>query len=146
LILEKFKQIRDAKPGLENFLNLVHEEIIIFLKDNNIEKLPLFLSQFSIRYSRSAIPTKITEMHSISKIIALNKDSLSDVKKSLVEIDFKDTNDLLIFQEIMTNLNDIKPIEFFSNDQEFSKKSILGYAEIVKNLISDNQAFSFVLL
>jgi replicative DNA helicase len=85
-------------------------------------------------------------MHSISKIIALNKDSLSDVKKSLVEIDFKDTNDLLIFQEIMTNLNDIKPIEFFSNDQEFSKKSILGYAEIVKNLISDNQAFSFVLL
>ncbi len=146
LIFNIFKQIKGEKPILENFLKLVYEEVINFLKNNSIDKLPTLLSQLSIRYSRIAIEKRIEEIHPISKIITLDSDNLSSVRRALVDIQFKDNNDEGIFTELMTNLNEVKPIEFCSNDKEFAEKSILDYAEVAKIFIFNNQDFSFVLL
>lgn len=146
LILDIFKQIKDEKPGLENFLKLVYQEIIDFLEKNPISKLPAHLSEFSIKYSRSAIQEMIEEIHSISGFISLDADNHNGVKKALSGIHFRNNNDEEIFTELMTNLNLVKPIEFFSNDEEFAKKSRLGYTEIARIFMFDNKAFSFVLI
>lgn len=146
LIFEIFKQIKDEKPELENFLRLVYQEIFLFLEKNPINKLPTFLSEFSIRYSRSAIQKRLEEIHPNCKVIILKLDNLSGVKKALVNIDFKDNNDEQIFKELMTNIFEVKPIEFFSNDKEFAEKSMTGYTEIAKIFVLDKNAFSFVLL
>ncbi len=145
LIIEEFKQIINTNPRLEDFVNLIYEEIEIFLKDNPTERLPDFLSQLSLRYSKS-IQRKLEEIHPISYKISLKRKNLSAVKEALTEIEFEDTNDLRIFQELMTNLNEIKPAEFFSNDLEFIKKCEQGYAKIVNHLGFDNRAISFKLL
>ncbi len=145
LILEIIKKIRDAKPGLENFLDLVHTQILLFLDDHPIEKLPSFLSQLSMRYSKPSIQKKIEEIHSVFKIISLNQKALPDIRKSLAGIYFQDSNDERIFMEIISNLNEINPIELFSNDNEFKKKCEMGYENIKNDLKFDNQAFQFVL-
>lgn len=145
-IFHIFKQIKDEKPVLENFLKLVYEEIIIFLKNNSVDKLPALLSQLSIRYSRSSIEKRIGEIHYISEIITLKSDNLSGVKKGLVDVHFKDNMDDQIFKELMTNLFGVKPIDFFSDDEEFAKKSKKGYVEIAKIFLFEDGAFSFVLI
>jgi PIN domain nuclease of toxin-antitoxin system len=145
LILEIIKKIRDAKPGLENFLDLVHNQILLFLDDHPIDKLPSFLSELSMRYTKPSIQKKIEEIHSIFKILSLNQKALHDIKKSLAEIYFKDTNDERIFLEIISNLNEINPIELYSNDNEFRKKCEMGYENIKNDLKFDNQAFQFIL-
>lgn len=145
LILEIIKKIRDAKPGLENFLDLVHNQILLFLDDHPIDKLPSFLSELSMRYTKPSIQKKIEEIHSIFKILSLNQKALHDIKKSLAGIYFKDTNDERIFLEIISNLNEINPIELYSNDNEFRKKCEMGYENIKNDLKFDNQAFQFIL-
>ncbi len=145
LIIEQFKKIKAAKPGLANFLDLVFHEISLFLKENDIESLPSFLSQLSINFSGSII-RKIDEIHPDFEILFLNLDNLSKVKKSLADIHFKDTNDERIFQELMTNLEEIKPLEFFLDDTDFANKCRKGFANIANSMIFGNDAFSCRLL
>lgn len=132
-LIDQFKNLKAAKPGLTNFLNLVYHEISIFLKDNEIDDLPDFLSKLSLNLSNSII-FKIEETHPDFEILLLNHDRLNNVKRSLAEIHFKDTNDGRIFQELMTNLEDIKPIEFFLDDRDFAKKCDLGFANIANDM------------
>lgn len=132
-LIDQFKNLKAAKPGLTNFLNLVYHEISIFLKDNEIDDLPDFLSELSLNLSNSII-FKIEETHPNFEILFLNHDRLNNVKRSLTEIHFKDTNDGRIFQELMTNLEDIKPIEFFLDDRDFAKKCDLGFANIANDM------------
>lgn len=146
LLIDIFKQIKDKKPELNNFLNLVYEEIIGFLKNNSIDKLPLLFSQLSIKYSRNAIDKEIKEIHSFYDIINLESENLSGVKKGLVDVHFKDNMDDQIFKELMTNLFEVKPITFFSNDKEFADKCKKGYAEIAKIFMFEDGAFSFFLV
>jgi len=145
LILEIIKKIRDAKPGLENFLDLVHNQILVFLENHPIDKLPSFLSELSMRYTKPSIQKKIEEIHSSFEIISLNQRALPNIRKSLAGVYFKDTNDERIFLEIISNLNEINPIELFSNDNEFKKKCEMGYENIKNDLKFDNQAFQFIL-
>ena len=132
-LIDQFKNLKAAKPGLTNFLNLVYHEISIFLKDNEIDDLPDFLSELSLNLSNSII-FKIEETHPNFEILFLIHDRLNNVKRSLAEIHFKDTNDGRIFQELMTNLEDIKPIEFFLDDRDFAKKCDLGFANIANDM------------
>lgn len=141
LIIEQFKKIKAAKPGLANFLDLVFHEISLFLKENDIENIPSFLSQLSITFSGSII-LKIDDIHPDFEIIFLNFDNLSKVKKSLVDVHFKDTNDERIFQELMTNLDEIKPLEFFLDDMDFANKCRKGFVNIANDLGFENDAFS----
>lgn len=146
LLINTFKKITDKKPELDNFLKFVYDEIIEFLKNNPIDKLPLLFSQLSIKYSRTTIQEKIEETHSISDVVGLESDNLSGVKTGLVDIHFKDNNDEHIFTDLMTNLFKIKPIAFFSNDKEFFEKGTIGYAEIAKIFMFEAGAFSFILV
>lgn len=146
LLINTFKQITDKRPELNNFLNLVYDEIIEFLKNNPIDKLPFLFSHLSIKYSRTAIEEKIGEIHSISEIIVLDSDNISGVKKGLIDVRFKNNTDEHIFTELMTNLFKMKPIAFFSNDKEFFKKGTIGYVKIAKIFMFEADAFSFVLL
>ncbi len=82
-------------------------------------------------------------IHSTGNSISLNFKTLSNVKQSTKDIYFKDTYDERIFQELMTNLAEIMPIEFFSDDTEFKEKSEIGYTKITNDLGFDKQAFSF---
>ncbi len=144
-IIELFKKIKINKPGITNFLDLVFHEIMLFLKEHNAEDIPSFLSQLSINLS-AAIVLKIEELHPDFEIISLDFDHLGDIKKSLAEIHFKDTNDERIFQELMTNLKDIKPIEFFLDDLDFAKKCMKGFGKIANDMGFENEAFSSKLL
>ena len=147
LLINTFNQITDKKPYLINFLKLVYDEIIEFLsKNNSIDKLPLLFSQLSVKYSKSSIEKKIQEMHPNSEIVILEKDNITGVKKGLVNVNFKDNNDEQIFQELMTNIFELKPIELFSDDKEFKEKCTIGYAEIEKIFALESGAFSFVLM
>lgn len=145
LIIEQFKKIKAEKPGLANFLDLVFHEISLFLKEQDIEDLPSFLSQLSINFSGSII-LKIDDIHPDFEIIFLNLDNLGKVKKSLADIHFKDTNDERLFQELMTNLDEIKPLEFFLDDMDFANKCWKGFANIANDLGFENDAFSCKLL
>lgn len=125
LLIEIFKELKNRKPKFTNFLKLVYSEIWTFLQtDYDIEKIP----------------------HSIEAIISLNFKTLSDVKQSTKEIYFKDTNDERIFQELMTNLTDVIPIEFLSDDDEFINKSKIGFEKISNDLKYSNNIFSCKLL
>ncbi len=121
IIIENFKKMKREKPGISNFLNLVFHEISLFLKDNDMEGLPTFLSELSLNLSRSIL-LKIDEIHQNFEIIKLKSENLSGIKKSLAEIHFKDSYDERIFLELMTNLYEVKPIEFFLDDREFARK------------------------
>lgn len=145
LIIEQFKKIKAEKPGLANFLELVFHEISLFLKEQDIEDLPSFLSQLSINFSGSII-LKIDDIHPDFEIIFLNLDNLSKVKKSLADIHFKDTNDERLFQELMTNLDEIKPLEFFLDDMDFATKCRKGFVNIANDLGFESDAFSCNLL
>lgn len=103
------------------------------------------MSQLSINFSGSII-RKIDEIHPDFEILFLNLDNLSKVKKSLADIHFKDTNDERIFQELMTNLEEIKPLEFFLDDTDFANKCRKGFANIANSMIFGNDAFSCRLL
>lgn len=140
-LIEQFKNLKAAKPGLSNFLNLVYHEISIFLKDNEIDDLPDFLSELSLNLSNSII-LKIEETHPDFEILFLNHDGLNIVKRSLADIHFKDTNDGRIFQELMTNLEDIKPIEFFLDDRDFAKKCNVGFTNIANDMEFNESDFS----
>ncbi len=64
------------------------------------------------------------------------------MKRSLADIHFKDTNDGRIFQELMTNLEDIKPIEFFLDDRDFAKKCNVGFTNIANDMEFNESDFS----
>lgn len=146
LLIEIFKELKNRKPKFTNFLKLVYSEILTFLQtDYDIEKIPSFLSQLSLQYSNFTLP-KLENMHSIEDIISLNFKTLSDVKQSTKEIYFKDTYDERIFQELMTNLTDVIPIEFLSDDNEFINKSKIGFEKISNDLKYSNNIFSCKLL
>lgn len=139
-----FRNLQLEKPEASNFLELVYAEILNFLKENNSEKLPSFLSKLSIEFSSSLI-YKIEQIHDF-EVIMLNRKNLEDVKKSTVGVYFKDNNDEKIFQEFMTNLVKNNPLGFYSDDKEFInniKKSYLIYIEI---LGYRNESFSCHLL
>ncbi|MDD5617386.1 MAG: hypothetical protein PHH85_14440 [Candidatus Methanoperedens sp.] len=72
--------------------------------------------------------------------------NLADVKKSLAEIHFKDSYDERVFLELMTNLSEIKPIEFFLDDREFDKNCKRGFANIANDLLFEKEEFSCRLL
>lgn len=145
LLIEQFKKMKVEKPGLANFLDLVFHETSLFLKDNEIDGLPTFLSELSINLSGS-IFLKIEELYPDFEIIFLNLNSLNVVKKSLTEVYFKDTNDDRIFQELMTNLEEIKPIEFILDDRDFAKKSMKGFENIARDLGFADSDFTAKLL
>ncbi|CAG0995518.1 MAG: hypothetical protein MPEBLZ_02332 [Candidatus Methanoperedens nitroreducens] len=145
LIIENFKKMKSEKPGITNFLNLVFHEISLFLKDNEMEGLPTFLSELSLNLSRSIL-MKISEIHRNFEVITLKSENLSDVKKSLAEIHFKDSYDERIFLELITNLYEIKPIEFFLDDKEFAKNCKKGFSNIVSDMEFEMNAFSCKLL
>lgn len=145
LLIEQFKKMKVEKPGLANFLDLVFHETSLFLKDNEIDGLPTFLSELSINLSGS-IFLKIEELYPDFEIIFLNLNSLNVVKKSLTEVYFKDTNDDRIFQELMTNLEEIKPIEFILDDRDFAKKSMKGFENIAHDLGFADSDFTVKLL
>ena len=141
IIIENFKKMKREKPGISNFLNLVFHEISLFLKDNDMEGLPTFLSELSLNLSRSIL-LKIDEIHQNFEIIKLKSENLSGVKKSLAEIHFKDSYDERIFLELMTNLYEVKPIEFFLDDREFARNCKTGFSNISSNLGFEMNAFS----
>jgi len=139
-----FRNLESEKPEASNFLKLVYAEILDFLKENNSEKLPSFLSKLALEFSNSLI-YKIEQIHDF-EVIMLNRKNLEDVKKSTVGVYFKDNNDEKIFQEFMTNLVKKNPLGFFSDDKEFIKnikKSYLIYLDI---LGYKNESFSCHLL
>ena len=76
----------------------------------------------------------------------LNHDNLEDVKKSIVGVYFKDNNDERIFQELMTNLAKINPLEFYLDDVEFIKKIEKSYLNYIEILGYGKEAFSCHLL
>jgi len=141
IIIENFKKMKREKPGISNFLNLVFHEISLFLKYNDMEGLPTFLSELSLNLSRSIL-LKIDEIHQNFEIIKLKSENLSGVKKSLAEIHFKDSYDERIFLELMTNLYEVKPIEFFLDDREFARNCKTGFSNISSNLGFEMNAFS----
>lgn len=146
LLIEIFKELKIRKPQLTNFLNLVYHEVLTFLqKDHDIEKIPSFLSQLALQYSNLTLP-KLDNIHSIGDLIGLNLKTLGNVKQSTKDIYFKDTYDERIFQELLTNLNEIQPIEFFSDDIEFVKKSRMGYEKISNELKYSKNMLSCKLL
>jgi len=146
LLIEIFKELKIRKPQLTNFLNLVYHEVLTFLqKDHDIEKIPSFLSQLALQYSNLTLP-KLDNIHSIGDLIGLNLKTLGNVKQSTKDIYFKDTYDERIFQELLTNLNEIQPIEFFSDDIEFVKKSRMGYEKISNDLKYSKNMLSCKLL
>jgi len=146
LLIEIFKELKTQKPMFSNFLNLVYFEILTFLQtDFDIDKIPSFLSQLSLKYSNFILP-KLENTHSIEAIISLNFKTLSDVKQSTKEIYFKDTYDERIFQELMTNLSDVIPIELISDDIGFIKNSKIGFEKISNDLKYSNNIFSCKLL
>lgn len=139
-----FRNLESEKPEASNFLKLVYAEILDFLKENNSEKLPSFLSKLALEFSNSLI-YKMEQIHDF-EVIMLNRKNLEDVKKSTVGVYFKDNNDEKIFQEFMTNLVKKNPLGFFSDDKEFIKnikKSYLIYLDI---LGYKNESFSCHLL
>ncbi len=144
-LINIFIELKIKKPEASNFLDLLYSEIITFLKDNNSEKLPSFLSQLSIEFAQSLFD-KIEQIHSINEIIVLNHDNLEDVKKSTTGVYFKDNNDERIFQELMTNIAKINSLEFFSDDVEFIKKIEKSYLNCIEILGYSKEAFSCHLL
>jgi hypothetical protein len=144
-MIENFREMKSKKPELTNFLDFIYDEIQVFLKDNKIDKLPSFLSTVSIKYSKY-LPQKINQIHSNSEVLILDKKQLDIVKKATIEIHFKDTNDERIFQELMTNLCLIKPIDFYLDDAEFAKKIDEAYLNLDETLGFENDAFSCNLL
>ena len=145
IIIENFKKMKREKPGISNFLNLVFHELSLFLKDNDMEGLPAFLSELSLNLSRSIL-LKIGEIHKNFEIITLKSKNLSGIKKALAEIHFKDSYDERIFLELITNLYEIKPIEFFLADREFARNCKKGLSNIVSNMGFEMNAFSCKLL
>ncbi len=85
---------------------------------------------------------KIDEIHQNFEIIKLKSENLSGIKKSLAEIHFKDSYDERIFLELMTNLYEVKPIEFFLDDREFARNCKTGFSNISSNLGFEMNAFS----
>ncbi len=145
-LIEIFKELKNQKPESANFLSLVFDEIFTFIqKERDVEKIPSFLSQLALKYSNGAIP-KLESIHSVEKAINLNLKNLSNVKQLIKDIYFKNANDERIFQELMTNLNEVQPIEFFSDDNEFIKKSTIGYEKISNDLKYSKNLFSCKLL
>ena len=126
-----FKKIKTSNPGTSNFLDLVYNEIIVFLENNDSLKLPSFLSQLAIRYAQT-LYIKIEKMHPNGNVIHLNHDNLEIIKKATSETYFKDPNDERIFYELMTNLPDIKPVEFLTGDKEFAKKIDESYPNCIE--------------
>lgn len=145
VIIENFKKMKREKPGITNFLNLVFHELSLFLKNNDMEGLPSFLSELSLNLSRSIL-LKIGEIHQNFEIITLKSEHLSGIKKSLAEIHFKDSYDERIFLELMTNLYEIKPIEFFLGDREFARNCKKGFSNIARDMGFEMNAFSCKLL
>lgn len=146
LLIEIFKELKDRKPELNNFLDLVFQEILTHIqKDHDIEKISSFLSELSLRYSNFIAP-KLMNIHPIEDMISLNLKALGNVKQSTKDIYFKNTNDERIFQELMTNLPNVTPIEFLSDDNEFIKKSKIGFEKISNDLKYSNNMFSCKLL
>ena len=145
MLIEQIKNIKFAKPGLANFLDLVFREISLFLRDHEIEDLPSFLSELSLNLSGSII-SKIDGIHPHIEKISLNQDCLGDVKRSLSDIYFKDTTDERIFQELMTNLDEIKPLEFFLDDRDFATKCRNGFASVSNDMGFEDGAFSCKLI
>jgi len=146
LLIEIFKEIQIQKPNSANFLNLVHAEISSFLqKGNDVEKIPFFLTRLSLEYSNRAI-SKLESIHSLENAINMNFNNLVNVKQLTNDIYFKNTNDERIFQELMTNLDEVSPIVFFSDDHEFIKKSKIGYEKISNDLKYSKNFFSCELL
>jgi len=97
--------IKESHNVLRNKINEIMVEIIGFFRDiyqnpniGSIDSQALIIEKFK----------KIDEIHPDFDIIYLDLNHLSNVKKSLADIHFKDTNDERIFQELMTNIgNDL---------------------------------------
>jgi hypothetical protein len=126
-LIISLRKIRSKNPGIANFLDLVYNEILVFLKDNDSYGLPSFLSQLAVKYSQS-LYRKLDQINANeSRIILLDQANLKPIKTATTGTYFKDPNDERIFYELMTNLPDIVPINFYTGDSEFVKKINQSY-------------------
>ncbi len=145
LIIKEIKKIMIRKPRLKNFLEWVYKEISDFLMTHDKENLASYLSELSIRLSRS-IELILKRIRPDYQEIYLNLASLEDVKKAAAGVYFRNSSDERIFYELMTNLNEILPIEFYLDDGEFLKKCEAGYLKLANDLSFDEMAFSCKLI
>lgn len=139
-LLDKFEEIKAKEPGKVNFINLLSSEIADYLDKNKCEYLPQFLSELSMKYSGNLVH-KIKEKHYIYQTIKKQNDKLSNIKMLTNTINFNDSNDERIFYDLMTNLNGIVPIEFYSGDGKFVKKMKEGYQKIADENKLKSDAF-----
>lgn len=125
-LIQSLKELSESDKKLRDFYKLLFNKINEYLKENSVEKLPKFLSEYVEENTRIIIP--ILNEYKF-KIKAFNYSDINmfkifiKISKTLSSIKFKDEHDKWIFFELSILANIEFTINCYTHDYEFSKKS-----------------------
>lgn len=141
---KRFKNLIKRNVQLKNFYLFLQDKILSYIKTIGLQTLPRYLSNLSEHFARTLEPElkKIISYTSI-KINLSNSDKadkFTDVKTCSSSVHFKDSMDYKIFCEIVVNLSTNFMLDFYTDDQEFSKKGRKAY-RILEQKLSYNHSW-----
>jgi len=125
-LIEALKELSESNKELRDFYKLIFNKINEYLKENSIDELPSFLSEFVEQITRIVIP--ILKDNKL-QIIGFNYSDINmwrrliKISKTVDKIKFKDEHDKWIFYELASFANIEFTINCYTHDYEFSKKS-----------------------
>jgi len=137
-LLKQFNLLIQKDPHLRNFYTFLYNKITSYIKKVGVKTLPRFLSTLSEHVTRTLEP-QLRNIICYSYIEINYSDSnkmklLTDIKTSTASIRFKDPMDYEIFCELTTNVSKNQNIDFYTDDEEFSKKGKKAFTQLEKRL------------
>lgn len=148
-LIETLKELSESNKELRDFYKLIFNKINEYLKENSVEKLPRFLSEFVEQLTRIIIPILKDNKF---QIIAFDYTDINmfnnfvKISKTLNDIKFKDKHDKWIFYELAIIANIEFIINCYTHDYEFSKKASKSISRLEEkiNYAPSSLKFTFV--
>jgi hypothetical protein len=137
-LLQGIKTLIESNKNLENFYKILHEKIDSYIHKNDIKTLPHYLSNLVENITRTIDGTLANIIE--HTVIFIDYDAngatkrLTDIKRVMASVRFKDSFDCDIFCELLMSLSVDFIICFYTDDDEFQKKGKRIYLLLQKEL------------
>ena len=132
-LIRFFRQLKENNPNLKNFYELIYAKMDAYITEKNSLDIDIFsyLSELGENMSR-IVEFELKKYINYKKIWIdftqeYQKNLLKKIKIAIASIRFKDDYDENIFYELIVNIEKYNPLEFFTDDDEFLKKSNKAY-------------------
>ncbi|WP_456474609.1 hypothetical protein [Candidatus Pyrohabitans sp.] len=148
-LLKTNKKLKSQYPEYRDFFDLIYKGIDKDYK-SNVHSLRLedFIHELPIAFLND-LDKKMDKLKRNWRIVSYGENYAFGIKcyKALLDIKFKDDFDRLILVDILSNIKNINPFTFYTNDKRFWKECKKGKKYLIEQgIIDKNIKLDFIYI